>query len=162
LYESGYRFGSAERSRIYLTNALEPARDSSGTFEFAIPALAHEAQAVNKVKRRQPFTVVIGNPPYANFGQLNRIPFLLDLLKDYKRDLDEKKLNLDDDFIKFVRLSQHILDRTGAGALGLITNNVYYDGITHRRMRESLLTSFARGWILNLHGSAKRSEKSPD
>ena len=47
LYETGYRFGSDERARIYLTNALEPAHDFSGTFEFAIPALAHEAQAVN-------------------------------------------------------------------------------------------------------------------
>ena len=27
LSETGYRFGSDERARIYLTNALEPARD---------------------------------------------------------------------------------------------------------------------------------------
>ena len=27
LYETGYRFGSDERARIYLTNALEPASD---------------------------------------------------------------------------------------------------------------------------------------
>ena len=30
LYETGYRFGSDERARIYLTNALEPAHDFSG------------------------------------------------------------------------------------------------------------------------------------
>ena len=66
LYETGYRFGSNERARVYLTNALESAQDfSQGAFDFAIPALADEAQAVNQVKRAQRFTVVIGNPPYS-------------------------------------------------------------------------------------------------
>src|ERR1039458_9263200 len=46
LRETGYTFGTDERVRIYLTNALEPAHDFSGQFAFAIPALAHEAQAV--------------------------------------------------------------------------------------------------------------------
>ena len=31
LYETGYRFDSDERARIYLTNALEPAQDFSGS-----------------------------------------------------------------------------------------------------------------------------------
>jgi len=67
LYETGYRFGSGERARIYLTNALELATDSSKQMEFKewIPALAQEAQKVNEIKRKQRFTVVIGNPPYA-------------------------------------------------------------------------------------------------
>ena len=52
LYETGYRFGSDERARVYLTNALESEQDfSQGAFDFAIPALADEAQAVNEVKR---------------------------------------------------------------------------------------------------------------
>jgi len=29
------------------------------------PARAHEAEAVNEIKRKQLFTVVIGNPPYS-------------------------------------------------------------------------------------------------
>ncbi len=52
-----------------------------------------------------------------------------------EEDLHEKKLNLDDDFIKFVRFGQWRIGRTGAGILGFITNNTYTDGITHRRMR---------------------------
>ena len=74
LLETGYRFESEERARVYLTNALEPAQDHSGKFEFAIPALAHEAQAVNEIKQKKRFTVVIGNPPYSvsswNTGEL--------------------------------------------------------------------------------------------
>jgi len=67
LYETGYRFGSDERARIYLTNTLEPATDEKKQREFEqwAPALAHEAHAVNAIKRHQPFTAVIGNPPYS-------------------------------------------------------------------------------------------------
>jgi hypothetical protein len=164
LHETGYRFGSIERVRVYLTNALEPPDDARGQLAFAgwTPALAHEAQAVKAIKRWQRFTVVIGNPPYSNFGQMNRIPFVLNLLEDYKHDLDEKKINLDDDFIKFVRFSQALLDKTGAGVLGFITNNVYLDGMTHRRMRQSLMGTFSCTWILDLHGSAKKLETSRD
>ena len=39
--------------------------------------------------------------------------------------LAEKKLNLDDDFIKFVRLGQHQLQKARVGCIGMITNNVY-------------------------------------
>ncbi len=162
LYETGYRFGSDERARIYLTNALEPASDlGQMKLEGILPALAHEAQAVNEVKNKQRFTVVIGNPPYSNFGQLNKNPFILGLLEDYKRGLDEKKINLDDDFIKFVRFSQATLANARVGVLGFITNNVYLDGITHRRMRQSLLETFSCSHLLDLHGSAKKTRNIP-
>lgn len=61
LYETGYRFGSDERARVYLTNSLEPATGESkqGKFVEWDPALAHEADAVSKVKRTQYFTVVL-------------------------------------------------------------------------------------------------------
>ena len=162
LHETGYRFQSEERVRVYLTNALEPASDVQRGLEGIAPALAHEAQAVNQIKRRWHFAVVIGNPPYSNFGQLNRIPFILELLADYKRGLDEKKLNLDDDFIKFVRFAQHIISQSGIGIFGLITNHVYLDGLTHRRMRQSLLNLFQRIDVLDLHGSAQKKECAPD
>ena len=129
-----------------------------GSFE----ALAHEAQAVNEIKAKQRFTVVIGNPPYSNFGMMNKIPFILRLLDDYKRDLEEKKLNLDDDFIKFIRLTQHHIERTGCGVAGLITNNTFIDGITHRQMRAELQRAFSTIYVYNLHGSSSKRETCPD
>ena len=105
---------------------------------------------------------MIGNPPYANFGQLNRIPFILDLLEDYKRGLDEKKLNLDDDYLKFLRLGQYIVERSGSGILGMITNSSFLDGLIHRKLRESLLKQFSDGYILNLHGNSRRGDTAPD
>ena len=50
LHETGYRFESDERARVYLTNSLEPATDFSGQLAIAVPALAHEAEAVNEIK----------------------------------------------------------------------------------------------------------------
>ncbi|MBK7779592.1 MAG: hypothetical protein IPJ58_02155 [Ardenticatenia bacterium] len=160
LAETGYRFGTEERARIYLTNALEPWVKQVPLIGF--DALAHEAAAVNEIKRHKRFTVVIGNPPYSNFGQLNKIPFILGLLEDYKRGLDEKKLNLDDDFIKFIRFSQHLLDKSAVGVFGMITNNVFLDGLTHRRIRETLAETFQVLRVLDLHGSSIKSEQSPD
>ena len=159
LAETGYRFGTEERARIYLTNALEPWVKQLPLIGF--DALAHEAAAVNEIKRHKRFTVVIGNPPYSNYGMLNKNPFILGLLEDYKRGLDEKKLNLDDDFIKFVRFSQYMLGGTGVGIFGMITNNVFLDGLTHRQMRESLSRVFPTTYFLNLHGDTRKKEEVP-
>lgn len=160
LAETGYRFGAEERARIYLTNALEPWVKQLPLIGFA--ALAHEAAAVNEIKRHKRFTVVIGNPPYSNFGQLNKSPFILGLLEDYKGGLEDKKINLDDDFIKFVRFSESQLGMAGVGVHGMITNNAYLDGLTHRRMRQRLQESFPLLRVVNLHGSSKKKEKAPD
>jgi hypothetical protein len=163
LGETGYQFQTGDRLRVYITNSLEPPSPlADPRLADMFTALATEAQEVNEIKANKRYTVVIGNPPYSNFGQLNRIPFILDLLADYKWGLKEKKINLDDDFIKFVRFSQYYLDKTGVGVHGMITNNVFMDGITHRRIRESLMTSFSALRILDLHGSAKKLEQAPD
>ena len=161
LHETGYRFESSERARVFLTNALEPAHDGSGQLELEIPALAHEARAVNEIKEHHRFTVVIGNPPYANYGRQNRIPFILTLLQTYKKDLNERKINLDDDFIKFIRFGQWLVERS-MGVCSFITNNSYLDGVTHRVMRKSLLDTFSQVEIVNLHGSATLGERRPD
>jgi len=163
LYETGYRFESDERVRVYLTNALEPASDVGQLgLTGVMPALAHEAMAVNEVKRRVRFTVVMGNPPYANFGQLNKVPFILGLLDDYKQGLAEKKLNLDDDFIKFLRLAQHIISCSSVGIVGIITNNTFVDAPTRRGMRRSILREFDSVRIFDLHGNSIEREVSPD
>jgi hypothetical protein len=156
LHETGYHFAGYERARIYLTNALEPPHDFEGRLEFAIPALAHEAQAVNDVKRHKHFTVIIGNPPYSRASS-NKGAYAENLLVPYKDAVrDERNIQpLSDDYIKFVRLSQLLLDKAGAGAHGMITNNTFLSGRIHRGMRASLAASFPQAQILNLHGSGK-------
>ncbi len=156
-----YHFQADERVNIYLTNTLEGIEHVTHQAG-PLAALTKEANEASLVKRHRPVLVVLGNPPYANFGRQNRNDFILGLLDDYKRGLNEKKINLDDDFIKFVRWAQWRIEQTGQGVIGFITNNVYLDGLTHRRMRESLLETFDEIFILNLHGSAKKQETAPD
>ena len=160
LAETGYSFAEDTRARIYLTNALETWSKQLQLIGY--DALAHEAAAVNEIKQKKRFTVILGNPPYSNFGQLNKNAYTLHLLETYTAGLNEKKINLDDDYIKFIRLSHELIERTGLGTVGLITNSSYLDGATHRRMRKSLLSHFdAEIKVLNLHGNVRRKEKNP-
>ena len=175
LHETGYRFESDERARIYLTNALEPASDSKKQMAFRewIPALAHEAQAVNEIKRRQRFTVVIGNPPYsghsanASKDEQGKRNFIGALVHDYYFvdgvPLGEQNPKwLQDDYVKFLRLGQHLIHQTGAGTLAFITNHGYVDNPTFRGMRRSLMQSFGAQYVLDLHGNTKKKERAPD
>ena len=156
-----YHFQPNERLNIYLTNTLEDLHKVTQQLG-PLSIISREANEAVAVKKHRPVLVVLGNPPYANFGRQNRNDFILGLLDDYKRGLNEKKINLDDDFIKFLRWAHDRIERTGSGIIGFITNNVYLDGLTHRRMRESLLETFDEIYILNLHGSSKKQESAPD
>ena len=173
LYETGYRFESDERARVYLTNALEPPGEGQLTLDF-LPALAHEAEAVNEIKRKQRFTAVIGNPPYSGLSS-NMGPWIDGLLKGRLPDgtatssyyhvdgkpLGERKVWLQDDYVKFIRLSQCLLDGTGVGVHGYISNHGYLDNPTFRGMRWSLMQSFQRIRVLDLHGNLKKKEVPP-
>jgi predicted helicase len=166
LHETGYRFGSEERARIFLTNALEPAHDFSDQFEFAIPALAHEAQAVNGIKRKQRFTVVIGNPPYSGHSA-NTSAWISDLVRGYHyvdgSPLGERNPKwLQDDYVKFLRFAERLLTDSSVGILGYITNHSYSDNPTFRGMRRSLMSTFPQLRVFDLHGNSKKKEKAPD
>jgi len=168
LAETGYRFGVEERARVYLTNALELASDSTQlTIADWGDALAHESEAVNEVKRKQQFTVVIGNPPYSG-ESMNKGQWIRELIETYMYvdgvHLGEKgKKNwLQDDYVKFIRMSQFLLDRTRVGILGFITNHSFIDSPTFRGMRSSLMQSFAPIHVMDLHGNSKRKEVTPE
>lgn len=163
LYETGYHFGSDERARVYLTNALEP--PGKQLTLGVLPALAHEATAVNDIKQHKRFTVVIGNPPYAGISS-NNSEHAVRLADAYKfvdgEALGEKKLWLQDDYVKFIRLSQTYLNTTRVGVLGFVTNHGFLDNPTFRGMRQSLMESFSMLRILDLHGNINKGERTPD
>ena len=71
---------------------------------------------------------------------------------------NERKINLDDDYIKFIRYGQFFIDKNGSGILAYISANSFIDGVTHRQMRKHLLESFDTIYILDLHGNAKKKE----
>jgi len=159
LTETGYKPTTNQRFRVYLTNSLEESHPDTGTL-FA-NWLSTEANEANHIKRDTPVMCVIGNPPYA-VSSTNKSNWIQNLISDYKKDLNEKKINLDDDYIKFIRYGQHFIDKNGSGILAYISNNSFIDGITHRQMRKNLLISFDKVYIIDLHGSAKKNETALD
>lgn len=171
LYETGYRFNSPERARIFLTNALEPASETGHMrLDGILPALAHEAEAVDKIKRQKRFTVVIGNPPYAAISsnltpELRRIvdPFrFVNGEKIHERSMLQFEKNIQDDYIKFLAFAQARLIYAGVGVGMFITNHSYLDGPTLRGVRWNLLTNFPNSWFLDLHGNSNKGEELPE
>ena len=158
LRETGCELGR-QRAHVFLTNTLEEHHPDTKTL-FA-RWLSDEANQANFIKRDTPVMVVIGNPPYA-VSSSNRGPWIQNLLGEYKKGLKEKKLNLDDDYIKFIRYGEHVVQKTGEGVLAYITNNSFLEGITHRQMRKTLLETFDKIYILDLHGDAGKKETAPD
>lgn len=164
LKETGYSppmggVGGGQRFRIYLTNSLEESHPDTGTL-FA-NWLSTEANEANFIKRDTPVMVIIGNPPYA-VSSTNKGEWIQNLIADYKKGLNERKINLDDDYIKFIRYGQHFIDKNGSGVLAYISNNSFIDGVTHRQMRYSLMQTFNRMYVINLNGNAKLNKTGPD
>lgn len=160
LTETGYKPTTNQRFRVYLTNSLEEHHQDTGTL-FA-NWLSTEANEANHIKRDSPVMVVIGNPPYS-VSSNNKGEWIENLTADYKKNLNERNIQpLSDDYIKFLRLGQHYVEKTGEGILAYISNNSFIDGIIHRKMREELMKTFDKIYILDLHGNAKKKETAPD
>ena len=159
LKETGYKPKREQRLKVFLTNSLEEHHPDTGTL-FA-GWLSNEANEANHIKKDTPVMVVLGNPPYS-VSSANKGEWIQNLIADYKKGLNEKKLNLDDDYIKFIRYGQYLIDKNREGLLAFISNNSFIDGITHRQMRKHLLDTFNNIYILDLHGNAKKIEKTLD
>ncbi len=50
--------------RMYVTDTLSDPDDDGGRFPGFLAPISHQRRAANRVKREEPITVVIGNPPY--------------------------------------------------------------------------------------------------
>jgi len=171
LNELGYRLQEEDRFKFYLTNTLE----MEGLAEMEIPglrSLSEESHQAGKVKKETPILVILGNPPYSGISA-NMKPEMVKFLKEdqngvqsyYKVDgkqLKEKKLWLQDDYVKFIHFAQWKIAQAGEGVLGFITNHSYLDNPTFRGMRQSLMKTFNEIYILDLHGNSLKKEKCPD
>jgi predicted helicase len=162
LSETGYTFRSDERARIFLTDALEPAQDLTLEFDFITSALAHEASAANSAKAETPITIVIGNPPYANYSANlgNVARSLVDGYRNFngspirERNQLQFERNIQDDFVKFVAIGQRIINRSGAGVISYITNGTLLASNSLRGLRESIWNEFYSIREINLHGGS--------
>ena len=168
LTELGYKpTGTPPRLGVYLTNSLEEGEPSNQTLPFA-QWLSNEVKEANTVKRDMPIMCIVGNPPYLGEGGKSE-GWLGTLMDDYKKEPGGKeKLKernpkwLNDLYVKFLRMSSHLIEKNGEGVLGFITNHGYLDNPTFRGMRWHLLKTFDKIYILDLHGNAKKKEVTPE
>ena len=160
LKELNYDYKKKDRLQLYLTNTLD---NSAGGQVKMFPQMQAESDNAYKIKNEKPILVIMGNPPYNNKSEeINRKEWIENLLKDYKENLNEKKINLDDDYIKFIRFAHWKMESAEKGIIGIIVNNSFIGGVTHREMRRKLMQTFDEIYILDLHGNVNKGEKCPD
>jgi hypothetical protein len=171
LRDVGHSLVGEERLQVYLTNTVEPIAPHRNLF---LPALSDETEAAQAIKERK-ILVITGNPPYSGHSR-NNGPVAKRRVEQYKvvheigtdgRErivpLGERNSKwLQDDYVKFIAFAQEQIDRSGEGIVAVITNHSFLDNPTFRGMRQSLMRSFDQIRVVDLHGSAKRRERSPD
>ena len=160
LKDLNYDYKKNDRLQLYLTNTLD---NSAGGQVKMFPQMQAESDNAYKIKNEEPILVIMGNPPYNNKSEdINRNKWIENLLKDYKENLNEKKINLDDDYIKFIRFAHWKMEKIKKGMIGIIVNNSFISGVTHREMRRKLMQTFDEIYILDLHGNVNKGERCPD
>ena len=130
--------------------------------------LSNEAKAASEIKRDKPIMCIIGNPPYSGESS-NKGDWIMGLMEAYKKEPGGKeKLKernpkwINDDYVKFIRMSENLIEKNGEGVLAFITNHGYLDNPTFRGMRWHLLKTFDKIHVLDLHGNSKKKEVAPD
>ncbi|GHS08432.1 hypothetical protein JP0115_05740 [Helicobacter pylori] len=94
-------------------------------------------------------------------GSKNALKELKNLHSKYKLQDEKNPKWLLDDYVKFMRFAQNKIESLGHGLFGFISNNAFLDNPTFRGLRRSLLECYDELYILNLHGDARRKEKTP-
>ncbi len=163
LKDNGYELKAKERLQVYLTNTLEPI---PGQIKIPLlPALTEESKQAQKVKDK-PILVITGNPPYSGHSK-NNGDWINNKIQDYYfvdgKPLGEKNPKwLQDDYVKFIRFAQDKIEKAEEGIVGIITNHRFLTNPTFRGMRQSLMKTFDQIYFIDLHGSNKPKEFSPD
>ncbi|PKL85540.1 MAG: DNA methyltransferase [Ignavibacteriae bacterium HGW-Ignavibacteriae-1] len=168
LKDTGYKGNKNSRYRVFLTNSLENPGDKATQDAYMAKWLSDEAQEAEKVKTETPVMVIIGNPPYSG-ESANTGKWILNLINQYKLEpdsderLNEKNLKvLNADENKFIRFAQYMVDNNKQGIIAFINPHGILDNPTFRGMRYSLMNSFDKIYILDLHGNSRKGESDID
>lgn len=165
LKDTGYQFGSDERLQVFLTNTLEKPGNSEAQLTLWEDPLAFESVSANAVKKNSGINIVLGNPPYSGISS-NSGEWITSMIEDYKYingvHFGERKHWLQDDYVKFIRFGESIIDKSGHGILAFINNHAFIDNPTFRCMRWHLLNTFDEIYIIDLHGNVMKKEIAPN
>ena len=162
LKESGVDV-DGERLGVYLTNSLEKGEEAQKTlFDIGLAkAITEESYEAGIVKNKLPIMVVMGNPPYSG-ESMNPQYTDNDVYKfepGTKIKLQERNSKwINDDYVKFIRLAESLVEKTDEGVVGMITAHGYLDNPTFRGMRYHLMETFDKIYVFDLHGNANKKE----
>ncbi|GAA8109531.1 DNA methyltransferase [Helicobacter pylori] len=150
------------------------ASSNEGLFEWEVKAtygIEPEFQTIEtkkKVKLADEIKTLLKNIQTQKQGDKSVKSTNKDALKSLKQIHSKYKLQneqnpkwLLDDYVKFMRFAQNKIESLGHGLFGFISNNAFLDNPTFRGLRHSLLECYDELYILNLHGNARKKEKTP-
>lgn len=159
------KFG--KRLGVYLSNTLDDAHNIPLTSSLfgVVDSIAQESRLASEVKNDTPIMVVMGNPPYSGESQ-NPHYKGNDVYKveiGGKERLKEKNSKwINDDYVKFIRFAESMIEKNGEGIIAMITAHGYIDNPTFRGMRWHLRNTFDKLYVLDLHGNSNKKETAPD
>jgi len=154
------------RLGIYLTNSLEEgSKQTEMLTGFGLAeSIAEESKEAEVIKNRTPIMIVIGNPPYSgessNASYKGNDVYKIEPRGGKLQERNSKWLN--DDYVKFIRFAESMIEKTGEGIVAMITAHGYLDNPTFRGMRFHLMKTFNEIYVIDLHGNANKKEKAPD
>jgi len=168
-----------ERVGVYLTNALtgwepmDPEKEKAHQAMLrGLPELLEERVYADGVKQDRPILVILGNPPYNAFAGVSPAEEagMVDIYKDKlnlpieKGGWGIKKFNLDDLYVRFLRLAERrITEQTGKGVISYISNFSYLGDPSFVVMRQRFLSGFDKLWFDCLNGdSLETSKRTPE
>ncbi|GAA8066897.1 DNA methyltransferase [Helicobacter pylori] len=150
------------------------ASSNEGLFEWEVKAtygIEPEFQTIEiekKVKLTDKIKALLSSIQIQKQGDKSVKNTNKDALKSLKQIYSKYKLQdeknpkwLLDDYVKFMRFAQNKIESLGHGLFGFISNNAFLDNPTFRGLRRSLLECYDELYILNLHGNARKKEKTP-
>lgn len=165
--KTGFKYFNNTRLGIYLTNSLEESTQNDlGFGDLGLSgSIAEESKQASKIKNEKPVMVVLGNPPYS--GESNNAFYkghdVYKVEPGGKVKLKERNSKwINDDYVKFIRFAENLIEKNGQGIIGMITAHGYIDNPTFRGMRWHLRKTFDKIYVIDLHGSANKKEMSPD
>ncbi|UOS10053.1 type ISP restriction/modification enzyme [Helicobacter pylori] len=144
------------------------ASSNEGLFEWEVKAtygIEPEFQTIEiekKVKLTDKIKTLLKNiQTQKQGGSKDALKELKNLHSKYKLQDERNPKWLLDDYVKFMRFAQNKIESLGHGLFGFISNNAFLDNPTFRGLRRSLLECYDELYILNLHGNARKKEKTP-
>ena len=155
-----------ERPSIFLTNALT---DWEGTDEGlqmdAFPQLKKERDLAGEIKQEKPILVILGNPPYNGFARMavDEERELSLAYRETRRVRRPEGQGLNDPYVRFFRMAERRIAKTGQGVVCLISNYSWLDRLSFTGMRERFLETFDAIRIDCLNGDKYETGKvAPD